>query len=269
MFALTADSGSNTSPFCAIVPFVQTCATRCPPTNFASSRAKKLPTKPCAFVNMLTKVFSRSSNNPPIGIGARGYLILHPAGNIAFEATGFYSPDALDLIDARGGIRFSSASHPHAYGAGWQLQERFNPKVVIHVADLTWTNTLHVAYPMDDKLELHAGYTLHHTGGHFDGHTILHLAERKILFAGDALKFHLADSPTGISCYKAFNRRLPLSHTEIERYAAVIGNLDFDETYTTFEHSPHRDATLRAATFGASVLRRDCNECGREQLSRV
>lgn len=194
----------------------------------------------CVWEQVDEEIFA-FSNNPALGIGARGYLILHREGNIAFEATGYYSPDALDFIDVRGGIRFFSASHPHAYGAGWQLQARFNPEVIIHVADLSWTNTLQVAYPMDDKLELHAGYTLHHIGGHFDGHTILHVAERKILFAGDALKFHLADSPTGISCHKAFNRRIPLSHAEIERYADVIGSLDFDETYTTFEHSPHAD----------------------------
>ena len=180
-------------------------------------------------------------NTPPIGIGPRGYLILHRQGNILFEATGFYSDAALDFIHARGGARFLSASHPHAYGAFWQLQARFQPEVIVHIADLHWTNSFQVAHPMDDKLELDPGYTLYHTGGHFDGHVVLHLEPRKILFAGDALKFHLDETPIGISCHKAFNRKIPLSHAEVRKYRAVLGGLNFDKTYTTFEHSAQAD----------------------------
>lgn len=176
-------------------------------------------------------------NTPSIGIGPRGYLILHPEGNIAFEATGFYSDAALDFIEACGGIRFLSASHPHAYGAFWQLQHRFHPEVIVHIDDLQWTSSFQVTHPMDDLLELSSGCTLYHTGGHFDGHTVLHLKARRILFAGDALKFHLNETPVGISCHKAFNRRIPLSLAEIRKYAAVLGSLDFNETYTTFENS--------------------------------
>ena len=186
-------------------------------------------------------------NTPPIGIGPRSYLILHPEGNIAFEETGHYSNAALDFIETLGGIRFLSASHPHAYGAFWQLQASFQPEVIIHTADLQWTNSFQVTRPMDDKLELHPGFALYHTSGHFDGHIVLHLEARKILFAGDALKFHLNETPVGISCHKAFNRKIPLSHAEVKRYAEVLGSLDFEETYTTFEHSPRGDrhAALR------------------------
>lgn len=188
-------------------------------------------------------------NRPGIGIAPRGYLILHPAGNIAFEVTGFYTEAALEFIAARGGVRFLSASHPHAYGAAWQLQRRFDPETIIHTADLRWTNSFRVTHPMDERLELHPGCTLHHTGGHFDGHTVLHLAARKILFAGDALKFHLDETPAGISCHKAFNRKIPLSHAEVKRYAEVIGGLDFAETYTTFEHSPRADCQAARRLF--------------------
>ena len=73
--------------------------------------------------------------------------------------------------------------------------------------------------------------------------------ERRTLFAGDMVKFHLAENPPGISTHKGFNRRIPMSHAEIRRYREVVESLDFDETYTTFEHAPKGVGT-RAAVLG-------------------
>ncbi len=175
------------------------------------------------------------SNSPRFGIGPNGYLIQHPGGNVFFDGTAYYSPDALDFIESLGGIQWLSASHPHAYGALWQLQERFAPTVVIQVQDLPWTNAFQTAWPFDEKLELAPGLTLIHTGGHFAGHTILHWADRRLLFAGDMLKFHGAN---GLSTHKGFNRKIPMSHAEVRRYAEVVRDLDFDTVYTSFEAAP-------------------------------
>lgn len=181
-------------------------------------------------------------NEPSLGIGPSGYLLRHSDGNIFFEGIGFYSADALNFIAEQGGIRWLAASHPHAYGALWQLQDRFRPEVVIHRADLAWTTAFAVTWPCDDRLELAPGITLIHTGGHFDGHTILYHAPRRTLWAGDALKFHLDTDPPGISCHKAFNRQIPLSHAEIRRYRAVCADLAFDQVFTSFEYAPHATA---------------------------
>ena len=180
------------------------------------------------------------TTEPRIGIAPAGYLIeTDDDGNILFEATNWYDDDALALIEARG-ARFLSASHPHAYGAGWQLQRSFDlDDTALHVADLAFTNGLRVSRPFDDDgLELVPGARLLHTGGHFAGHTMLYLADRRILFAGDALKFHLDENPIGISCHKAFVNRVPLSHAEIRRYRKVFASLDFTQVFTTFEHAP-------------------------------
>ena len=92
-----------------------------------------------------------------------------------------------------------SASHPHAYGALWQLQDRFDPELALHPGDLAWSGALRVSWPWDDRLEPLPGLELHLTAGHFDGHTVLFDRARGILFCGDALKFEMAArrSPPG------------------------------------------------------------------------
>lgn len=186
------------------------------------------------------------STEPRIGIGPNGYLIKHPAGNVFFEGAAYYSPDALDLIDTLGGIQWLSASHPHAYGALWQLQERFSPAVVVQVEDLPWTNAFQTTWPLDERLELAPGLMLIHTGGHFAGHTVLYWADKKLLFAGDMLKFHGEEGRvTGISTHKGFNRKIPMSHAEVRRYSGIVETLDFDTVYTSFEAAPCTPADVQ------------------------
>ncbi len=178
-------------------------------------------------------------SEPTLGIGPNGYLLSLPGGNLLFEHPAWYSEAALAEIAARGGVRWLAASHPHAYGGLWQAQERFQPETVaIQQEDLPWTNAFQTNHPFDEFLEFTPGVELHRTGGHFDGHAVLYVSDRRTLFAGDMVKFHLAANPPGISTHKGFNRRIPLSHEEIRRYRAVVESLDFDEIYTTFEHAP-------------------------------
>ena len=188
-------------------------------------------------------------SEPGLGIGPHGYLIRLPAGNLLFESPPWYSAGALAAIEAAGGVRWLAASHPHAYGGLWQVQARFAPETMaIQRADLPWTNTLRVNRPYDERLELTPGAELFHTGGHFDGHAVLFLRGRRTLFAGDMVKFHLAEVPPGISTHKGFNRCIPMSHAETRRYREVVQSLHFDEVYTTFEHAGRgvgtRDAVL-------------------------
>lgn len=190
------------------------------------------------------------TNEPRVGIGPCGYLILHPQGNVAFEAAGWYSDEALDHIASLGGIHILSASHPHGFGAIHQLQDRFDPAFVVIQRDgVRFTKAFRVNYPFDEKLELLPGITLHHVGGHYEGHSVLHHAARQALFAGDALKFETDEEgkAVGISCHKAFHNQIPLSHAEVRKYRDVIGALEFTQVFTPFEHVPRatRDDALR------------------------
>lgn len=188
------------------------------------------------------------SNETPLGIGSSGYLIERETGNIAFESPGWWTQNAIEFIDQLGGLRFISSSHPHGFGAIYQLQENFPDATVAFQRDaVQFTKALAVNLVFDDVLAIDEAATLYHVGGHYEGQSVLHYAPRKILFCGDALKFDLDErgETVGISCHKAFHKQIPLSKKEIENYLRVIGSLDFRQACSPFEHAA--DATTENA----------------------
>lgn len=204
------------------------------------TRAEAERLYPCHWAEIEAGVW-RFSNDPVSGIGSSGYLIRTEAGNLAFEGCAVYSEAALDAIAALGGVQVLAASHPHSYGAIWQLQDRFDPELALHPGDLAWSGALCVSWPFDDRLEPLPGLELHLTAGHFDGHTVLYDRARRILFCGDCLKFELdpedARRATTISAHKAFVRGIPLTPGELTRYRDVFAPLDFVQTWTPFEQA--------------------------------
>jgi hypothetical protein len=187
-------------------------------------------------------------STPRFGLDSHGWLLTYPDGNVAFEAAPLYDEAQLDQIARLGGIRVLASSHPHGYGALWQLQERFVPEaLLIQKDDLQWTKAFRVTHPYDERHEIRPGLTLHHTGGHYEGHAVLHDAERRALFAGDALKidFDADGEAARISCHKAYHKQIPLSPDEARRYRDVIAPLDFTAVFTPFEYAT--DTTTEAA----------------------
>ena len=178
-------------------------------------------------------------STPRFGLDSHGWLLLEdaPCGNVAFEAAPFYDEDSFRAIEALGGIGTLAASHPHGYGALWQLQRRFDPVLLIQKDDLQWTKAFRVTHPWDERHEIRPGLVLHHTGGHYEGHAILHDATRGAVFVGDALKLDLdaAGQVAALSCHKAYHKQIPLSPDEARRYRAVFAALEFDTVFTPFE----------------------------------
>lgn len=178
---------------------------------------------------------------PTFGLGSIGWLVVGEpgAGNVAFECAGWYGDDALDRIATLGGIRWLTCSHPHGMGALWQLQERFDPTVAMHRDGIRFSKAFRVGWPWDDALELAPGRVLHHVGGHYEGHAVLHDAGRRALFAGDTLKIDLdtAGRPRALSCHKAYHLSIPLSRDELRHYRRVFAELPFEHVFTPFEHA--------------------------------
>ncbi len=180
-------------------------------------------------------------NEPVSGIGPSAYLIQTPNGNMGFEGCAVFSEAALDHIAGLGGLQVLSASHPHSYGALWQLQDRFDPELALPQADFLRSAALRVSWPWDDALEPLPGLRLYRTAGHFAGHAVLYDQAQGILFCGDALKFELdpADPRRArtISAHKAFVRGVPLTPRELTHYRDVFAPLDFRQTWTPFEQA--------------------------------
>ncbi len=178
-------------------------------------------------------------NEPVEGIGSHSYLLSTSTGNVCFEGAAVYSDEALAEITRRGGVQFLSASHPHSYGALWQLQDFFEPELILHPADFSWSAALQVTWPFDEQIEITHGITLLRTGVHFPGHTVLHDAARSLLCCGDAMKFTLDPQNLrhahSVSTHKAFVRGVPLTPAEAQRYLDVFSALEFTSTFTPFE----------------------------------
>jgi hypothetical protein len=175
---------------------------------------------------------------PRFGLDSRGWVIESEVGLVGFECAPWYDAAALGELRRRGGLRVLAASHVHGYGALWQLQQELDPPVVaVGVRDLVWTKAFRVTWPADDVLELAPDLVLHRTGGHFDGHSVLHDVRRGVLFCGDSMKIDLDDrgNAVALSAHKAFHAQIPLSHGELAHYRSVVEQLDFDTVFTPFE----------------------------------
>jgi len=197
-------------------------------------------------------------STPRFGLDSHGWLLLYPDGNVAFEAAPYYSPEQLAKIDELGGIAVLAASHPHGYGALFQLQDRFVPDLLIQKDDLQWTKAMHVTQPYDEMFEIRPGLTLYHTGGHYEGHAILHDVGRRAVFVGDALKIDFAADgmAQAISCHKAFHKQIPLSRGELTRYRKVFAQLDFTSVFTPFEHAQGIDTQAALALLDGLIAGR-------------
>ena len=198
------------------------------------------------------------TTTPHLGLGGTGWLLTTREGNIAFEAAPYYSRAMLDQIAKLGGIDRLAASHAHGYGALFQLQREFAPRVVaIHRDDLNYTKAFRVTAPYDDTLELLSGYTLHHVGGHYDGQAALHDAPGRRLFCGDMFKVDQDDEgrSTHVSSHKAFHKDIPLTHAELLGYRSVIASLEFDAVLTPFEHAPEVGKDMALAILDEALSR--------------
>ncbi len=174
---------------------------------------------------------------PQLGLGSTGWVLLRPEGNVGFEAAPWYSRRALAHLESVGGLTHLSSSHVHGFGALWQLQERFDPQLVLHRDALPFTKAFRVRWPVDDQHTLAPDLTLHHVNGHYEGHSVLYDARTRSLFCGDTLKVELdaRGGPTGLSCHKGFHYAIPLSHDELRHYRAVFEGLPFENVFTPFE----------------------------------
>ena len=189
---------------------------------------------------------------PRYGLAGTGWLILRDDGNVGFEAAPFYHDDALEQIERLGGIQTLAASHPHGYGALWQLQERFEPTLVIHREDIRYTKAFRVTIPADDEHELAPGLTMHHVGGHYEGQSVLLDEAHRALFVGDSLKFDDFDdlgAVHALSCHKGYHYQIPLSKDELRHYRKVYADLPFNRAFTPFEYAPNVDQASALALF--------------------
>ena len=174
---------------------------------------------------------------PQLGLGSHGWLLQREEGNIAFEAAPYYDEASKVQLELLGGISILSSSHPHGYGALWQLQKFFEPTLIIHKEDLQHTKAFKVNRPIDDHYVIDEHRQMLRLGGHYEGQTALYDDQYKILFLGDALKidFDAAGEPTALSCHKGYHYEIPLTREELLHYREVFQRFPFEHVCMPFE----------------------------------
>jgi glyoxylase-like metal-dependent hydrolase (beta-lactamase superfamily II) len=168
---------------------------------------------------------------PSFAIGQRALLVQTDEGNLLWDCIPLLDDAIVETVKWAGGIDAIAISHPHYYATCVDWASEFGARVLLHEADREWVTRPDPAIEFwgGETLEPVPGLTLLRLGGHFDGGTVLHWAERRLLLSGDIVQV-VAD-PRWVSFMYSYPNLIPLPAREVQRIAAALERYDFDRIY--------------------------------------
>jgi len=132
---------------------------------------------------------------PAFGIGQRAFLAQTPGAGVLWECIALIDDATVEIIQAMGGVSAIAISHPHYYTTMVEWSRALGGvPVYLHAADREWVMRPDpaVRFWEGDTQALGPGVTLVRLGGHFEGGTVLHWADRDagrgVLLSGDILQ---------------------------------------------------------------------------------
>lgn len=189
------------------------------------------------FGNPLPDVYDLRVS-PAFAIAQRAHLILSSGGNVLWDCLPFLDEPTVAFIKSKGGLKAITISHPHYYGLMAAWAETFDCPIYLHKADSQWVmdKTDRIVFFEEDRKSLWDGMEIVHTGGHFDGSTILYTpgtGHKGSVFVGDTLQVAL--SRKFISIMYSYPNHIPLPLEKITRISDIVIRLNFDSIYGAFE----------------------------------
>jgi glyoxylase-like metal-dependent hydrolase (beta-lactamase superfamily II) len=173
---------------------------------------------------------------PGFAIPQRALWLPTDAGNVLWECTSLVTPDAVEALEARGGVDMIALSHPHFYSAMVEWSEAFGGVPIwLHEADRAWVRRPgpNLRFWGGDSLALSRDVRLIHVPGHFPGSTALHWRGaprgRSVLLPGDAL--HVSQDRRHVSFMYSVPNRIPLHPERVAALRARLADVDFDDIY--------------------------------------
>jgi len=173
---------------------------------------------------------------PSVGFGQRALLVPWQGSNLLWDCVTLFDEETATEIERRGGLAGIAVSKPHYHGSMVEWAQRFDCPIHLHEGDRGWVmrEDPRVRYWSGDRHDLGEGLTLVHTGGHFAGAQVLHVAPRSALLVGDTVvtcldpdwvSFHLAwaQLPGGGKA-----QLLPLDEYAVRRIAQALRPYSFE-----------------------------------------
>jgi glyoxylase-like metal-dependent hydrolase (beta-lactamase superfamily II) len=193
---------------------------------------------------------------PKFAIGQRALLIRSPEGNLLWDCISLLDEATIEAVNQLGGISAIAISHPHYYAAMVSWAHTFNAPIYLHAADRQ-----HVVYPdasiifwKGETLCLGTGITLIHTGGHFEGGTVLHWASgaegRGALLSGDIV--NVVQDRRYVSFMYSFPNLIPLPVKAIQRIVASLEPYEFERIYSAWWETITPSNGKAAVSFSAA-----------------
>jgi len=192
---------------------------------------------------------------PKVGIGHRPLLVRTPAGNVLWDAPGFYDDALVGKIRELGGLAAIALSHPHLTGVSISLSHEFgHVPVYVNADDQRW-----IRRPDDvvtlwrDTHEVLPGITLLQCGGHFAGSAVLHWRDgadgRGVALSGDT--FLLMSDRATVAFMRSYPNMIPLSARSVTKIIDAISPWPFDRLYSGFAPGLIASGASEAVTYSA------------------
>lgn len=175
------------------------------------------------------------ATKPFFGIGQRALLVVSESGSVLWDCT-VLCREAVDRIEALGGITAIAISHPHFYSmvVEWSAALGDVP-VYLHADDSEWVqrpDSRIVAWE-GEALRIATGITLVRCGGHFAGGSVLHwkagAGGRGALLTGDIIQ--VVQDRRWVSFMYSYPNLIPQSAASVQRVSAAVEPYEFERIY--------------------------------------
>lgn len=174
---------------------------------------------------------------PNFALANRALFVKSPGGNVLWDCITLPDKNAIDFINANGGLKAIAFSHPHYYSAMNEWAAIFNCPVYIHSNDSQWImyKGEHITLWNGNDFKLWDGIRIVHTGGHFPGSCVLHvpsLSAKGTILSGDTM--YIARSKRHIAVMYSYPNQILLPRNEFVAFYEKCKGLEFDTMYGAF-----------------------------------
>lgn len=207
---------------------------------------------------------------PDFAIGQRALIVEYDDGCILWDCISVVDQNAIDFINARGGLRAIAISHPHFHGAMAQWSAAFDDApVYVHEADRRWVVDAPPALRLwsGEMQSIAPGVTLVRCGGHFDGATVMHVGGAAdgagALLTGDTIM--VTEFARGVSFMRSYPTYVPLNKAQVRFLRDAVEPLKYTKIYGAWwdrviEHDGPKAVARAVGRYLDAVEEKSCRQ---------